>query len=266
MDLSFTGRRDKLLHLLLSALWALPSLTRLSLHGNRPTRAAAKELTEALKDLAELPCLAWIDLGHNVDMASVPQPLLGGLRRPLGHQASLLPIPQAATPSPPATPSAAQAVVWEVRGQGLQSQRGSLLWPLPTPLASLMGFQGESVALLRAHTRTPHSPAADRLTQDGLLPWRERGEPSTAEAAWGRPGQELPAQVQGGAAPNGSGPRASGSGQPGHWCLCPFLCPSPHISLTPDKGQRNPALSSGRVKRAHMTGQPGRGISGLGVA
>uniref|UniRef100_A0A2K6T2U8 Leucine rich repeat containing 75B n=1 Tax=Saimiri boliviensis boliviensis TaxID=39432 RepID=A0A2K6T2U8_SAIBB len=89
LDLSFTGLSDELLHLLLPSLWALPRLTQLLLNGNRLTRAAARELTEAIKDTTKFPALAWVDLGNNVDVASLPQPLLAGLRRRLSQRTSL---------------------------------------------------------------------------------------------------------------------------------------------------------------------------------
>ncbi|KAM4827057.1 LOW QUALITY PROTEIN: leucine-rich repeat-containing protein 75B [Thomomys bottae] len=87
LDLSFTELNDELLHLLLPSLWTLPCLTQLLLNGNRLTRATA-ELTEGVKDSTKLPALAWVDLGNNVDVASLPQPLLVGLQR-LSQRASL---------------------------------------------------------------------------------------------------------------------------------------------------------------------------------
>lgn len=89
LDLSFTELSDELLHLLLPSLWALPRLTQLLLNGNRLTRAAARELTESIKDTAKFPVLAWVDLGNNVDVSSLPQPLLVGLRRRLSQHTSL---------------------------------------------------------------------------------------------------------------------------------------------------------------------------------
>ncbi|XP_004843614.1 leucine-rich repeat-containing protein 75B isoform X2 [Heterocephalus glaber] len=89
LDLSFTGLSDELLHLLLPSLWLLPHLTQLLLNGNRLTQAAARELTEAVKDTTKFPVLAWVDLGNNVDVASLPQPLLVGLRRRLSQRTSL---------------------------------------------------------------------------------------------------------------------------------------------------------------------------------
>lgn len=89
LDLSFTGLSDELLHLLLPGLWTLPCLSQLLLNGNRLTRAAARELTEAIKDTTKFPALAWVDLGNNVDVASLPQPLLVGLRRRLSQRTSL---------------------------------------------------------------------------------------------------------------------------------------------------------------------------------
>ncbi|XP_051009176.1 leucine-rich repeat-containing protein 75B [Acomys russatus] len=89
LDLSFTELSDELLHLLLPSLSALPRLTQLLLNGNRLTRAAARELTEAIKDTTRFPVLAWVDLGNNVDVSSLPQPLLVGLRRRLSQHTSL---------------------------------------------------------------------------------------------------------------------------------------------------------------------------------
>lgn len=89
LDLSFTGLSDELLRLLLPSLWTLPRLSQLLLNGNRLTRAAARELTEAVKDTTKFPVLAWVDLGNNVDVTSLPQPLLVGLRRRLSQRTSL---------------------------------------------------------------------------------------------------------------------------------------------------------------------------------
>ncbi|XP_030872587.1 leucine-rich repeat-containing protein 75B [Leptonychotes weddellii] len=89
LDLSFTGLSDELLRLMLPSLWTLPHLTQLLLNGNRLTRATARELTEAVKDSAKFPALAWVDLGNNVDVTSLPQPLLVGLRRRLSQRTSL---------------------------------------------------------------------------------------------------------------------------------------------------------------------------------
>nr|XP_054399917.1 LOW QUALITY PROTEIN: leucine-rich repeat-containing protein 75B-like [Pongo abelii] len=89
LDLSFTGLSDELLHLLLPSLWALPCLTQLLLNGNRLTWAIARKLTDAIKGTAKFPALAWVDLGNNVDVASLPQPLLVGLRRRLSQRTSL---------------------------------------------------------------------------------------------------------------------------------------------------------------------------------
>uniref|UniRef100_G1S0C0 Leucine rich repeat containing 75B n=1 Tax=Nomascus leucogenys TaxID=61853 RepID=G1S0C0_NOMLE len=89
LDMSFTGLSDELLHLLLPSLWALPRLTQLLLNGNRLTRATARKLTDAIKDTTKFPALAWVDLGNNVDVASLPQPLLVSLRRWLSQRTSL---------------------------------------------------------------------------------------------------------------------------------------------------------------------------------
>ncbi|XP_057382781.1 leucine-rich repeat-containing protein 75B [Balaenoptera acutorostrata] len=100
LDLSFTGLSDELLHQLLPSLWTLPCLTQLLLNGNRLTRAAARELTEAIKDTTKFPVLAWVDLGNNVDVASLPQPLLVGLRRRLSQRTSLPTIYESLDPEP----------------------------------------------------------------------------------------------------------------------------------------------------------------------
>lgn len=89
LDLSFTGLRDEQLGVLLPALAALPRLAALALNGNRLTAAAARQLTEALKDPGRCPCLAWVDLGNNVDILTLPQPLFLALRRRLGLRSGL---------------------------------------------------------------------------------------------------------------------------------------------------------------------------------
>ncbi|XP_057674591.1 leucine-rich repeat-containing protein 75A-like [Corythoichthys intestinalis] len=89
VDLSFTGLQDDSLRLLLPALGVLPKLTTLAVNGNRLTAAVLKDLMEAVKDPKTFPSLAWIDLGNNVDIFTVPQPLLVALRRRFGIQSSL---------------------------------------------------------------------------------------------------------------------------------------------------------------------------------
>ena len=89
VDLSFTELRDEGLRLLLPGLAGLPCLTTLAVNGNRLTSAVLKDLSEALKDARRFPSLAWVDLGNNVDICTVPQPLLVGLRRRYGLRGSL---------------------------------------------------------------------------------------------------------------------------------------------------------------------------------
>ncbi|NXN19338.1 LR75B protein, partial [Indicator maculatus] len=89
VDLSFTELNDDMVRLLLPFLWALPRLTHLSLNGNCLTRATMKELTDAVKDMSKFPRLAWVDLGNNVDVSCMPQPLLVGLRKRLSQQTTL---------------------------------------------------------------------------------------------------------------------------------------------------------------------------------
>ncbi|XP_022050284.1 leucine rich repeat containing 75Bb [Acanthochromis polyacanthus] len=89
VDLSFTELQDESLRLLLPYLSLLPKLTILAINGNRLTLAILKDLTDAVKDPKKFPCLAWIDLGNNVDIFTVPQPLLVALRRRFGLRSSL---------------------------------------------------------------------------------------------------------------------------------------------------------------------------------
>ncbi|XP_068094414.1 leucine-rich repeat-containing protein 75B isoform X2 [Hyperolius riggenbachi] len=95
VDLSFTDLTDSTLSLAMPALAVLPNVTHLALNGNRLTCATLKELSEAMKDSTNFPSLAWVDLGNNVDICSMPQPLLLGLRRRLCHQNLLPTIPEA---------------------------------------------------------------------------------------------------------------------------------------------------------------------------
>nr|XP_060151518.1 LOW QUALITY PROTEIN: leucine-rich repeat-containing protein 75B-like [Globicephala melas] len=100
LDLSFTGLSDELLHRLLPSLWTLPRLTQLLLNSNRLPRATARELTEAIKDTTKFPVLARVGLGNNVDVASLPQPLLVGLSRRLSQRTSLPTIYESLDPEP----------------------------------------------------------------------------------------------------------------------------------------------------------------------
>lgn len=89
VDLSFTGLQDDSLRLLLPVLSGLPKLTTLAVNGNRLTAAVLKDVTEVAKEPKKFPSLAWIDLGNNVDIFTVPQPLLVALRRRFGLRSSL---------------------------------------------------------------------------------------------------------------------------------------------------------------------------------
>ncbi|XP_039627819.1 leucine rich repeat containing 75Bb isoform X1 [Polypterus senegalus] len=89
VDLSFTELHDDHLRLLLPFFSSLPKLTNLALNGNWLTLAIVKELTEALKDAGKFPCLSWIDLGNNVDIFTMPQPLLVALRKRCSLKSSL---------------------------------------------------------------------------------------------------------------------------------------------------------------------------------
>ncbi|XP_041914295.1 leucine rich repeat containing 75Bb isoform X2 [Alosa sapidissima] len=89
VDLSFTELQDESLRLLLPSLSALPKLTTIAVNGNRLTTAVLKDLMEALKERRQFPKLAWIDLGNNLDIFTLPQPLLVSLRRRFGTRSSL---------------------------------------------------------------------------------------------------------------------------------------------------------------------------------
>ncbi|XP_026881119.2 leucine-rich repeat-containing protein 75B isoform X2 [Electrophorus electricus] len=89
VDLSFTALRDDSLRQLLPPLCIMPRLATLAVNGNRLTVAVVKDLTEAVKDGRKFPSLAWVDLGNNVDIFTMPQPLLLGLRRRSGLRGSL---------------------------------------------------------------------------------------------------------------------------------------------------------------------------------
>uniref|UniRef100_A0A8C2CCQ3 Leucine rich repeat containing 75Bb n=1 Tax=Cyprinus carpio TaxID=7962 RepID=A0A8C2CCQ3_CYPCA len=89
VDISFTELQDECLRLLLPFLGVLPKLTTLAINGNRLTVAILKDLIEVVKDPKKFPSLAWVDLGNNVDIFTVPQPLLVALRRRFGMRSSL---------------------------------------------------------------------------------------------------------------------------------------------------------------------------------
>ncbi|XP_061622426.1 leucine-rich repeat-containing protein 75B [Phyllopteryx taeniolatus] len=89
VDISFTELQDENLMLLLPLLASLPKLNNLALNGNRLTLTVLKDLTEMLKDPKKFASLAWIDLGNNVDIFTMPQPLLVALRRRCSLKSSL---------------------------------------------------------------------------------------------------------------------------------------------------------------------------------
>ncbi|XP_046904327.1 leucine-rich repeat-containing protein 75B [Hypomesus transpacificus] len=89
VDISFTELQDDSLRLLLPPLGAMPKLNTLALNGNRLTLDIVKDLTEILKDPKEFSGLAWIDLGNNFDIFTMPQPLLVALRRRCSLKSSL---------------------------------------------------------------------------------------------------------------------------------------------------------------------------------
>ncbi|KAF3696078.1 Leucine-rich repeat-containing protein 75A Leucine-rich repeat-containing protein FAM211A [Channa argus] len=89
VDISFTELQDENLRILLPILALLPKLNTLALNGNRLTLAILKDLTEMLKDPRKFSSLAWIDLGNNVDIFTMPQPLLVALRRRCSLKSSL---------------------------------------------------------------------------------------------------------------------------------------------------------------------------------
>lgn len=89
VDLSFTELQDESLRLLLPCMSCLPKLATVAVNGNRLTVAILKDLTDTLKDPKRFPSLAWIDLGNNIDIFTVPQPLLVALRRRFGLRSSL---------------------------------------------------------------------------------------------------------------------------------------------------------------------------------
>ncbi|XP_038560729.1 leucine-rich repeat-containing protein 75B [Micropterus salmoides] len=89
VDISFTELQDENLKLLLPLLASLPKLSTLALNGNRLTLAILKDLMEMLKDPKMFSSLAWIDLGNNVDIFTMPQPLLVALRRRCSLKSSL---------------------------------------------------------------------------------------------------------------------------------------------------------------------------------
>ncbi|XP_076876004.1 leucine rich repeat containing 75Bb [Brachyhypopomus gauderio] len=89
VDLSFTAMQDDGLRQLLPPLSVMPRLSTLAVNGNRLTIAVVKDLTEVVKDRRKFPSLAWVDLGNNVDIFTMPQPLLLALRRRCGLRGSL---------------------------------------------------------------------------------------------------------------------------------------------------------------------------------
>lgn len=89
VDISFTELQDENLRILLPYLGSLPKLNTLALNGNRLTLAIVIDLTEILKDPKKFSSLVWIDLSNNLDIFTMPQPLLVALRRRCSLKSSL---------------------------------------------------------------------------------------------------------------------------------------------------------------------------------
>ncbi|XP_060718992.1 leucine-rich repeat-containing protein 75A-like [Tachysurus vachellii] len=89
VELGFTELTDDMLLMLLPTLSSLPALESLSLNGNRLTRGVLRQLTDTLKEPRSFPALAWVDLGNNVDIFSLPQAFLLSLRKRCPKQGNL---------------------------------------------------------------------------------------------------------------------------------------------------------------------------------
>ncbi|MCI4394345.1 hypothetical protein PGIGA_G00167530 [Pangasianodon gigas] len=89
VELGFTELTDDTLLTLLPTLSSLPALESLALNGNRLTRGILRHLTDALKEPRSFPALAWVDLGNNVDIFSLPQAFLLSLRKRCPKQGNL---------------------------------------------------------------------------------------------------------------------------------------------------------------------------------
>ncbi|KAF7688601.1 leucine-rich repeat-containing protein 75A-like [Silurus meridionalis] len=89
VELGFTELTDDTLLMLMPTLCALPALESLALNGNRLTRSILRQLTDALKEPRNFPALAWVDLGNNVDIFSLPQAFLLSLRKRCPKQGNL---------------------------------------------------------------------------------------------------------------------------------------------------------------------------------
>lgn len=89
VELGFTELTDNVLLMLLPTLSALPALESLVLNGNWLTRGILRHLTDSLKEPRSFPALAWVDLGNNVDIFSLPQAFLLSLRKRCPKQGNL---------------------------------------------------------------------------------------------------------------------------------------------------------------------------------
>ncbi|KAK3509296.1 hypothetical protein QTP70_028571 [Hemibagrus guttatus] len=89
VELGFTELTDDTLLTLLPTLSSLPALESLALNGNRLTRGVLRQLIDALKEPRSFPTLAWVDLGNNVDIFSLPQAFLLSLRKRCPKQGNL---------------------------------------------------------------------------------------------------------------------------------------------------------------------------------
>ena len=152
VDISFTELQDENLRLLLPLLASLLKLSTLALNGNRLTLAILKDLSEMLKDPKKFSSLSWIDLGNNVDIFTMPQPLLVALRRRCSLKSSLPTIYEYTGGSTLLLPSGnlhrgAQPLR---RGRGGWWRGGGRGWHGEQIRAGAVGFGGEA-ALQRLH-------------------------------------------------------------------------------------------------------------------
>ncbi|CAM9957756.1 unnamed protein product [Lampetra planeri] len=183
VELSFAELTDDGLRLLLPGLAALPNLASLALNGNRLTRAVLRDLAESLKEPRSFPSLSWVDLGNNVDIFSLPQPMLLALRKRCPKQGSLPTIHEAMEEKAAAAAVVVAAAAVAVQRGGCGGAEGSRGHGVAAGAAAASAVNGCSGTTPAAAIATT-TAAATTATSSEEPAWgggsEEQGERGTA--------------------------------------------------------------------------------------
>ncbi|XP_061417949.1 leucine-rich repeat-containing protein 75A-like [Lethenteron reissneri] len=185
VELSFAELTDDGLRLLLPGLAALPNLASLALNGNRLTRAVLRDLAESLKEPRSFPSLSWVDLGNNVDIFSLPQPMLLALRKRCPKQGSLPTIHEAMEEKAAAAAVVVAAAAVAVQRGGCGGAEGSRGHGVAAGAAASNGCSGTTPAAAIVTTA-----AVTAIATTAIATTATTAATSTEEPAWGGGSEE----------------------------------------------------------------------------